>query len=295
VKPDSRWDFERLARTLAGRAIGLVFGGGGARGFAHLGVWRALEELNVPVDFVGGTSIGSIPAAGFAMRLTAQRATEISKQRFASVLDPTLPLVSLLAGRRIDSQIKGFFGERQIEDLPLPFFCIATNLTASEEMVHRSGSVSAAVRSSISIPGVLPPVAHQGHLLVDGGLINNVPADVMKGLVQGGPVIAVDVTPEVDLRQFDDLPHVLSGWGVLWDRVNPLRNAPNVPYILNVLTRSTVVASAAAKQVSAGDGGLYLRLPLDEWGMFDFASVEAIAERGYETSRDSIRDWWEQR
>ena len=295
LNPNSQADFERLARILAGRAIGLVFGGGGARGFAHLGVWQALEELNVPVDFVGGTSIGAIVAAAFAMRISARRAIETAKKRFSSVLDPTLPLVALLSGARISSQITSFFGEREIEDLPLPFFCIATNLTTSAETVHRSGSVATATRSSVSIPGVLPPVAHHGDLLVDGGLLNNVPVDVMKGLVRGGPVIAVDVTPKLDLRQFDNLPQVLSGWSLLWDRVNPLRAAPDVPYIVNVLTRSTVVASAAAKRESAGEGGLYLRPPVDDWGMFEFRSVEAIAERGCQTSLGAISEWWQRR
>jgi predicted acylesterase/phospholipase RssA len=290
-------DFERLARILAGRAIGLVFGGGGARGFAHLGVLRALDAVGVPVDFVGGTSIGAIIAGAHAMGLSSREAVARCKEHFAGVIDPTLPLVALLSGRQMGSQIDAGFGQREIEDLRIPFFCISTNLTTASETVHRFGPLASALRASVSIPGVFPPVVEDGQLLVDGALLNNLPADVMQGLCMGGPVIAVDVAPNVDLVEPYDFPPSLSGWELLWNRIHPLRKPREVPSIVNVLIRSSLVASKVASRRRCYDDERDLRLsiPLDEWKMLDFGPVEAIAESGYQASLQRIADWWAKR
>lgn len=294
---DSNADFARLARVLTGRAVGLVLGGGGARGFAHIGVIRALADVGVPVDSVGGTSIGSIIGAGLAMGLDADRIQVESKRHFSAIFDPTLPLVSILAGRRVSSRLAGAFGELQIEDLEIPFFCVSTNLTRASETVHTRGSLAAALRASISLPGVLPPVAQKHELLIDGGVLNNLPSDVMAARLRGGEVVAVDITPEVDLSAAFEAPSELSGWSVLWQRIRPRGRALEVPHIINILARSTVVASAAARRKRETDpqASLYLSMPVAEWGMFQFGSLEAIAERGYEASLDPIRSWWAQR
>jgi CRP-like cAMP-binding protein len=113
-------DFARLARCAIGAGVGLVLGGGGARGCAHLGVLRALGEAGVPIDWVGGTSIGAILAGAVALGLSPDEAAAQCREQFAHVLDPTLPLVSLLAGRRIRERLESGFGERRIEDLPCP-------------------------------------------------------------------------------------------------------------------------------------------------------------------------------
>jgi predicted acylesterase/phospholipase RssA/CRP-like cAMP-binding protein len=290
---DREPDFARLARLLAGRGLGVVLGGGGARGFAHLGVLRALEEAGVSIDLIGGTSIGSIIGALPAMGRSAAESLDQCREHISSLFDPTLPMVSILTGRRIGARLQTVMGEVDIEDLPIPFFCVATNLSRAEEVVQSRGSLFRAVRSSISLPGILPPISEGGDLYVDGGLLNNLPIDVMRGWSGDGPIVAVDVSPEEDLRSMTRLESELSGWTVLWRRLNPFASSIDAPYISNVLMRSAVVASVVKERAreSAEDASLYLKLPIEEWSLLEFEKLEAIAARGYEASREPVREW----
>jgi predicted acylesterase/phospholipase RssA/CRP-like cAMP-binding protein len=293
VRGESEGDVARLARLLTGRGVGLVLGGGGARGFAHLGVLRALEESGVPIDSVGGTSIGSIIGALPAMGLDAHASLEMCRRSFSSIYDPTFPVVSLLTGRRIGARIAAAVGDMEIEDLPIPYYCVSTNLSRAEEVVHRSGPLFRAVRSSISLPGILPPIAQGGDLYVDGGLTDNLPIDVMSEQC-GGAVIAVDVSPEQDLRTELDLARGVSGWRVLARRLNPFASSLEVPYISSLLMRTVVVASLMRQRERriAETASLYLKMPVDDWGLLDFKQLDAIAARGYEASAERIREWW---
>ncbi len=291
VRPGAGSDFDRLARSLAGKALGLVLGGGGARGFAHIGVLKALEELGTPIDLVGGTSMGAI-IAGLCARGLDSSAIQRGCARYAGGhLDLTLPVVSLAAGRKVGQQFRAFFGEREIEDLRIPFFAVSTNLTRAEQVVHRRGGLAAAIRASMSLPGVFPPAVQGGDLLVDGGLVNNVPADVMRQTSGSGPVIAVDVGQPVDLSGDPRLTTELSGWQVLRRRWNPLAERIPVPGILSVLGRTTEVGSIAALNRTKRQADLYLHLPLDQWGLLEFKALDAIAERGYQLSIEPLRSW----
>jgi predicted acylesterase/phospholipase RssA len=295
VRGGESGDLARLARVLTGNAVGLVLGGGGARGFAHIGVLRALAEVGVPVDLVGGTSIGAILAAEVAMGLGPAEMGELARKQFASIFDPTLPLVSLLAGRRIGTRLTDAFGDIALEDLAIPFFCVSTNLTQATEVVHRRGLLANAVRASISLPGILPPVASGGDLLVDGGLTNNLPIDVMRDAVAGGRVVAVDVSPEVDMPAGEEAGYEISGWRILWQRLNPFTRAAPPPYILNLLTRSSLIASIIAEREkhARSAASLYLKIPAEDVKLLAFDAIEEIADRGYEATRDAVASWWE--
>jgi len=294
VRADSVDDFARLARWLTGRAVGLVLGGGGARGFAHLGILRALEEQGVPVDWIGGTSIGAIVAALTARGDTSEQSLARCKRHFASIFDPTLPIVSLLAGRRIGAELDAGFGARTIEDLPLPFLCVSTNLSRATQAVHERGPLVRAVRASISLPGILPPVSMGADLHVDGALVNNLPIDIMTARPEVGAVIAVDVSPEVELHAASSLPTDVSGWRLLWQRFRPFGTRTQLPSIAHLLTRSSVIASmiAARQRQSAGTASLYLKVPVSDLPLLAFDRVDEIATRGYESTRTPIREWW---
>jgi predicted acylesterase/phospholipase RssA len=220
---------------------------------------------------------------------------EAARKQFASIFDPTLPLVSLLAGRRIGARLANTFGGIALEDLAIPFFCVSTNLTQATEVVHRRGLLANAVRASISLPGILPPVASAGDLLVDGGLTNNLPIDVMSEAVAGGRVVAVDVSPEVDMPAGEEAIHEISGWRVLWQRLNPFTRAAPPPYILNVLTRSSLIASIIAEREkhARAAASLYLKIPAEDVKLLAFDAIEEIADRGYEATRDAVASWWE--
>ena len=289
-------DVARLARVLTGNAVGLVLGGGGARGFAHIGVLHALEELGVPVDLIGGTSIGAIIAALAAAGRNAGEIQEHSRRQFASLFDPTLPIVALLAGRRIGARLADSFGGIEIEDLAIPFFCVSTNLTQATEIVHRRGGLLQAVRASISLPGILPPATTGSDLLVDGALVNNLPIDIMLDSVAGGRIVAVDVSPEVDLQATAEIGFEISGWRLLWQRLNPFARPLPTPHILNLLTRSSMVASIIGEREkhARAAASLYLKVPVEDVKLMDFAAVDEIADRGYEATRETIASWWEE-
>lgn len=284
-------DFARLARLMAGRGIGLVLGGGGARGFAHIGVVRAMNELGIPIDSVGGASIGAPIGGGVALGVPEEDQVEVVQKLFSRLFDYTIPAVSLVKGERITNSINEAFGEREFEDLILPFFCVSTNLTRSRLEVHRRGRVAEAVRASVAIPGVLPPVPRDDDLLVDAGLLNNLPADEMGKLGSIGTVIAVDVAPALGPRARSDFGLSVSGWTALRSRVG--KGKPEYPGITSILLRSLMVASARDRNRIArtGDIDLLLDLDLRGVGLLEFDRVAEVAAAGYEAAIPRFEQW----
>jgi predicted acylesterase/phospholipase RssA/CRP-like cAMP-binding protein len=282
----------RLARMITGAGCGLVLGGGGPRGFAHLGVIRALEEAGVPIDVVGGTSIGAIVGALCARGLDDAERVRALSQGIGRLVTLTLPLVSVSSGRRVDRLLAERIGPGPIEDLPTPFFCVSASLTRAEEVIHDRGPLSPAVRASLSLPGIFPPVYADGDLLVDGATLNNVPADVMRGRVGRGSVIAVDLTPEVEPVTFAAFGPGLSGWRVLGRRLNPLRSAPPVPGIGYILTRSPSLSQVRHRR-AARDGDridLLLTPPVEGLGALDFKGAGPLIEAGYRYAADALAE-----
>jgi len=276
-----RWDPDilRLTRHLLGEATALVLSGGGARGFAHLGVIKALREANVPIDAVGGTSIGAIIGAGVAHEWSFEEMRERYYRTFVRsnpLGDYTLPLVSLVAGRRVTKRLQSEYGETDIEDLAIPFFCVSANLSAGVAQVHSSGTLWRWLRASISIPGVLPPVLSNSEVFVDGGVINNLPVDVMSAMHRG-PIIGVDVGTERALKSMFnefDLPP--------WWRLLAQTRRRERPGILNVLLRSGMVNSGAAAEAAANRSTLFLRPPLASVEMLDWKSFQRAIDIGYD-------------
>ena len=205
VRMDARDDYARVGRFASGRAVGLVLSGGGARGLAHIGVIRALTERGVPIDAIGGASMGAIVGALCASGLDADAIAAQMRAEYVGHpdYDYTLPIVALSSAAGSVRRMKRLYGERGVEDLPLRYFCMSTNLSRAESVVLDRGPLWRAVRTSSSVPGLLPPIAHSGDLFVDGGLLNNLPADVMRQH-GAGIVVGVNVTPGVDLRTSEE-------------------------------------------------------------------------------------------
>ncbi|MFK7896546.1 MAG: cyclic nucleotide-binding and patatin-like phospholipase domain-containing protein [Myxococcota bacterium] len=292
VHESHRGDMERVARILAGRAVGVVFGGGGARGFAHLGVLRALEEIGVPIDMVGGTSMGAPLAAFPACELTAAESLAISVSGFDSILEYTLPLVSVMSGSRITGSIVDQLGGWEIEDLWRPYYCVSTNLTKACEVVHRRGNLARAVRASVAIPGVLPPVPEGEDLLVDGGVLNNLPIDVMREMNPTGPIITIDVVPPRGPGAQSDYGLSISGWRVALSRLLP-GEPIKAPGIGGTMMRSMMVGAESTRQrlLAAEITDFYLNVRMRKVGMLEFDAVEPIEKLGYEQSIDALREW----
>jgi predicted acylesterase/phospholipase RssA/CRP-like cAMP-binding protein len=192
----------RLSRRLAGRSIGLVLSGGGARAFSHLGVLDELTAAGVTIDRVAGCSMGAFIAAVYAQGRSAEEVAEVVREEFVRrhlLRDYTLPIAALLRHRRAFAMAQRVFGDTRIEDLPLDYFCVSCDLLTAELVVHRRGLVWLASGASMNLPAIYPPLPLEGRLLVDGGVLNNLPADVMAAVGEG-PVIASDATSNADLR-----------------------------------------------------------------------------------------------
>jgi predicted acylesterase/phospholipase RssA len=269
----------------------LVLSGGGARGFAHIGVYRALVEAGIPIDAVGGCSMGAPLAGGIARQFPLDR-LEVEVQRlFHRLLDYTLPIVSLVKGARISKSINDSFGGWDIEDLWLPYYCVSTNLTQSTLEVHRRGDMVRAVRASVAIPGILPPVAMGDDLLVDGGVLNNLPFEPMRSDGRIDTVIAVDVAPARGPRAKADFGLSVSGLRALSASV---RRAPSeYPSVSAVLLRSMLAGSVHNQKVSLRGDAVDLLVSLDLPGvsLLDFERVEEIAAEGYQASVDVVAEW----
>ncbi|MBS0375588.1 MAG: patatin-like phospholipase family protein [Proteobacteria bacterium] len=279
-------DVARVARLLTGRGVGLVLSGGGARGFAHIGVVRALRESGVAIDLVGGTSMGAIMGAGVAAGWTTEEMVERFHRTFVAtnpLSDYTLPIVSLVAGRKVSRLLRQEFGEIAIEDLPLPFYAVSANLTTGHGSVHRDGELWRWLRASVAIPGVLPPVFHRGEVHVDGGAINNMPVDVMRAQ-HPGVVIGVDVGSDATFTsdiQDVDLPP-------LWKLLGWFRRHRQRPTILQILWRAGMVNSDAATIAGRRLTDLLLQPPLADVDLLNWRAFPRAIEAGYRHARAQL-------
>ncbi|KAL9934700.1 hypothetical protein V8E36_006475 [Tilletia maclaganii] len=293
-------DFARLARRLRGRSVGLVLGGGGARGCSHVGVLRALEERGIPVDMVGGTSIGSLVGGlyakegevvstfGLVKRFAGRMA---SLWRFAS--DLTYPVVSYTTGHEFNRGIYKALGASHIEDFWIPYFTNSTNITWSRMEVHTTGYAWRYIRASMTLAGLLPPLVDEGNMLVDGGYVDNLPVSVMFAM-GARDVFAVDVgsVDDTSPRSYGD---TLSGWWVLINRLNPWSEARMIPSIPDIQGRLTYVSSVKTlEEAKITPGCLYMRMPVEAYGTLEFGKFAEIAQLGYEAANRMLDEWAEQ-
>jgi predicted acylesterase/phospholipase RssA/CRP-like cAMP-binding protein len=291
-----RWgnadDLGRLARHLAGQAVGLALGGGGARGFAHIGMLRALREAGVPIDLVGGTSMGASIAAQVAMGWTPERLVSVNRRVWVKIRPHkvyTLPLISIISTRKSDKVGEMLYGDTEIEDLWTPFFCISSNLSTAEMMIHRTGSLLWAATASASLPAAAQPVLMDGQLLCDGALLNNLPADVARRL-GCGTVIAAEVSVEEDAQfQCERIPRVGE---LLRDRLLR-RHKIRFPSLMEVALRASMLHSASGERLAIDHCDLALRPPIDGFRLMDFDALDKLVDVGYAYARDEVAKWVE--
>ncbi|KOS21552.1 Lysophospholipase NTE1 [Escovopsis weberi] len=300
--PDTpfKGDFHRLARRLCGKSIGLVLGGGGARGISQIGIIRAMEEAGVPIDIIGGTSIGSfvgalyarhadvVPMFGLAKKFAGRMA---SLWRFA--LDLTYPSASYTTGHEFNRGIFKTFGNTQIEDFWLEYYCNTTNISKSRAEFHTSGYAWRYIRASMSLAGLLPPLCDEGSMLLDGGYIDNLTVSHMKDL-------GVDTIFAIDVGALDDdTPQTygdsLSGMWAFVNRWNPFSSHPNPPTLAEIQGRLAYVSSVdALERAKTMPGCIYMRPPIDEYGTLDFHKFDEIYKMGYAFGQDFLQKLKEQ-
>lgn len=297
VRLDRDEDVARMARFATGRTVGLVLGGGFARGLAHLGVIRALKEIGIPVDAVGGASMGAMVGAQWVSGWEPDRIIADTSRGLADSFDDmTLPFLAFKRGGKYSRLVRGFFGESCIEDLWLPYFCVSANLNRAELAVHTRGRVADAVLASTRAPGIFPPMVMGGELHVDGGLINNVPVDVMRSFAGEGAVIGVDVSPPHELHEVKDYGEDVSGWDALWSRFNPTRDRRVYrPSILLVLMRVIEFGGISYRRAKADMADVYISPDVIGFKRNDFAAAAALADAGYAASHELLDRWARER
>jgi NTE family protein len=295
IRRERAADWQRVARLVTGRATGLALSGGGARGFAHLGVLRAMAELDLPIDVFGGTSFGAIVAALAAMEMNWRDIHKIFIEVFVDnppQRDYTFPIVAIGAGRKLTKALHRLFGESEIEDLWRPFLCMSTNISKAVPVMHMSGPLTKWVRASLSLPGLAPPVIHHGEIFVDGCIFNNLPVDVVK---QRWPcnVVAVDVADEKNMTTSMTHMDVVSGWGVLLHKIIPFLKPYDLPSFPELLQRASIVASTQALARARGLAAVYLQPPVSGVNVLDWGQHNSLVEAGYRTALQPLTDWRE--
>ena len=263
-------DARRAARLIAGRGIGLVLSGGGARGLAHVGVIAALREHGVPVDVVGGTSVGAVIAASVALEWNPSELAQSFVGEFANsrITDYAIPRVALFSERKLSRTLGRWFGDLRIEDAPLPFFCVSSNLTFGSPSVHRRGQFATWLRASSAIPGVFPPVIEDGAVHVDGGVLDNLPVTPMHEFGVES-IIAVDVGSDSQSSwRYGDEHRIGDG------------SKAASPSMIELLWRVGTISSGAARDLAQDNVKLVVRPAVSDIGIFGWQASERAIEAG---------------
>jgi predicted acylesterase/phospholipase RssA/CRP-like cAMP-binding protein len=279
-------DFARIARHLTGRRIGLVLGGGGARGFAHIGVLRAAMALGIPIDEIGGTSIGALLAAQWAAGVSLDDMIA-SHRRGWSAYNPhkayTLPLIGLVRASAMRRMLDEMLGAQLFEDCVIESFACSCNLNIPGVAIHRRGSLVNACMASMAIPGLGPAVTMPDRSLhVDGGLVSNLPARHLRS-----PRIIVSDVSSVQIHPsgYEQTP---SAWQILRDRFRPVADRPYYSSLANTLVVSTLVGSVREGQRISEIADVFVRPPIAQVSLFEFHRLDEAVEAGYREGMTSL-------
>ena len=277
-------DAARMARVISGCAVGVVLSGGGARAYSHIGALKALHEAKVPIDFVGGSSMGAVIAAGPALGWSQDELESRIRKAFVEsdpLSDLTFPMLAMTRAKKVDRLLQDAYGELDLADLVRPFFAVSTNLTSGRIEIHQRGLMRQAIRASIAIPGLLPPVVMKDQVLVDGAVLKNLPTEVMRQM-HSGPIIGVDMsqTRGVDPAM---ILHPPSIWRLIvtgaWRRGPP---------IVSILMRSATLSTDADLDSSRDATDLLIQPTPDGVDIRDWKGFDAGVDAGYLATAEAL-------
>ena len=304
-----------------GLKFGLALGGGSARGLAHVGVIKVLEVYHIPIDIIAGTSIGSVIgglyASGATVRQLEEVALSIKKSKTLFMIDPVFPHSGLISGDRIEKMLNQFgIKDKTFDNLKIPFAAVATDVESGAEVILNQGKVIDAIRASISIPGIFTPVKYQDYYLVDGGVVDPVPVDVVKmmgadiiiavSLAKISPYNAVlmvdketgllkEVENLVDLRinigenpKFKDTkdtkeitPLVDEEKGFLKQTIEQVKSKFEGPNLIEIINQSTdIMGAKITDQSLEGADVIIVPFGMKEIDLFDFDQAELLIKGG---------------
>jgi NTE family protein len=299
IRPQLPRDMRRIARIVSGRGVGLVLSGGGARGFAHVGVIKALEEADIPVDMLGGSSIGAVMGLVLALGRSADEVAAAVRKAFlehprGNVTGDYnfIPLVSLIKGARTRSAmtqaVRDATGMDAIdsEDCWTTFFTMASDFSTGREAVLLRGSLTRNVGASHAIPGALPPVLVGGHMMYDGSTFNNFPVDVMARL-GAGRIIGVDLS--VDREQVFDIDCVPGTLALLRDKLRPrAKRRYRLPSVPETMLRSSFITSISKQKAMVKFTDLLFQPRVPECRLLDWTRFDEMVAAGYSHARQVL-------
>ena len=288
VRSGNDSDLKRALRLVTGRGNGLVLSGGGTHGFAHLGVMQALKEENIPIDFIGGTSIGAIMGAGLSLDWEMDEILEKVKKEISEnnpLNDYTIPVVALLKGKRMRRSLRNHF-DMNIQDSWINYFCIGSNYLNAEVEVFDRGSMFNRIASSISIPGILPPSIVNKSYILDGGVLENVPLQSMKKVFDGN-IITVDLSSVKDYKV--DYREIPSGTKLFFSKFNPFRKKVRTPKLMNVIMKSFTLSSINKRGEFKANSDLYIN-PQVKKGFLEWSAFHPIVKTGYLAAKESLTE-----
>jgi NTE family protein len=290
--------------------IGLALGSGSARGLAHIGVLRAIEEAGVRIDAIAGTSMGAFVGAMYAagrLRELERGFSGLDWSGIAALLDPVFPRSGLIDGQKIGEFLRQHIDVPRIESLRIPFQAIATDLSSGEEVVLGQGDLVQAVRASIAVPGVFNPVRTNGRVLVDGGLVNPVPVSAVRAM-GAGLVIAVDLNHDIvshrlrgEATQPGGKPVVIEAVTRVLESFQPLEypaliqfrdwlERDPLPGIFDVMLASLYIVQARITEASLREEqpDVLIQPPLGGVRFLDFDRAAEVIETGYRSAREAL-------
>lgn len=278
-------DLAKLIRFINGTAIGLVLSGGGARGLAHIGAIKAMEELNIPIDFIAGNSTGAMISGYVAQGLSFDELRSRTRNLIKIFRrEYTFPLVSLMTGKSMTKVAQKIGNDYLIEDLPTRFICVSSNITEASLRVHDKGPLWFAIRSSISIPGIYPPIYDDdGNMLVDGGIINNMPVDQLRKYMGSGKILAINCHPYVGEhnRKLIKDPYI-SGWKLLLKRLIPFYPRAKEPdNILDIILSALQVSAFSYEKQMEAQADYLLQFDTSNYNLLEFDHLDEFIELGY--------------
>ncbi|MES2894013.1 MAG: cyclic nucleotide-binding and patatin-like phospholipase domain-containing protein [Bacteroidota bacterium] len=282
VRKDHPADTRRFGRIISNQAVGVVFGGGGTKGFAHVGATRALYEAGVEIDFIGGTSAGALYGIGMSHCDfdfdKAETICEVSAKSRLTSNDYSWPLISIMSGKKLSGFIRKMFGESELEDIWVNSYCVSTNFSSSATTVHERGLASKMVLASMAIPGVFPPVVINGQLHVDGGVVDNLPIEPMyRYPVRHIIAISLSGLP----NRVIDYAETPSAITLLWDKITGKRRY-RIPGIMSLIINSLTLNSRQKQEHAKGKASLYIEMDLKGVGLLDDKKWNQTIKRGHE-------------
>lgn len=284
----TEFGYAKLMRILTEHTIALVLSGGGAKGLVHIGVHKLLNERSIPIDFVAGSSMGSIFAAGIAMEAIPQEELSMVKEYLVSTtkLDYTFPYISIAAGKRVSEGLQSVCGEdTRIENLWNNYFCVSTNLIDSSLYVHKQGLLWKAIRASTALPLIYPPVSLGNKLLTDGGILSHLPIDVMRAEAPSSVIIASNIVDD-DIA-FQKLPTFISGWKLLYNQIVHKKNITPINAV-ELVHRLMTISSSKATETGLKIADHCISLNVTQYGLLDFDKYHEISRLGYIQAKEQF-------